>query len=88
MPVPRRLPSPRAVPWAILLEVATVLRSHWMRLRPDERRRLSELVRTSRGRLGNLSASERAELRRLVGKLEVAAVGRDLLPFARRIRRR
>ena len=86
--MPRRLPSPRAVPWAVLLEVATVLRNHWLRLPPPERARAGELVRKSRGRWGNLSPTERQELQSVVRKLEPATIGRDLLPLARRVRRR
>ena len=85
---PRRLPNPRAVPWAVLIEVATVLRNHWLRLPPPDRARLGEIVRKSRGRWSNLDPHDRQELRRLVRKLEPAAIGRDLLPFARRVRGR
>lgn len=51
-------------------EVAMLARAHLMRLTPQERRRLVELVRIARGRPSNLSRSEREELAELVAKLE------------------
>jgi hypothetical protein len=54
-----------------------------------DRKRLTTLLRSSRGRLGNLSAKERAELRRLAGKLDLRGAGRDLLSlFSSRGKRR
>jgi len=51
-------------------EVAALAREHWGRLEPHERRRLLELVRIGRGRKGNLSETERAELSSLVAKTQ------------------
>jgi hypothetical protein len=76
------------LPWALLLQGAASANRHWRELEAAERRRLTELVRKSRGRPGNLSARERADLRRLVGKLDVPGIGRELLPFSGRRRRR
>jgi hypothetical protein len=82
--------SVKAIPWALLLEVAMLFRDRWMQLNPHDRAELSEIVRKSKGRPGNLTAAERQRLGVLVRKLEPAAVGRDLLPHARRfaLRRR
>ena len=43
-------------------------------------------MRKSRGRWGNLTASERRDVRRLVAKLDLPTLGRNLAPVARRIR--
>jgi hypothetical protein len=83
---PRRLPSPRAVPWAILLEVALAMRRHWDRLTPGERAELTRILRESRGNPRNVAPRDRAELRTIVRKLEPAVMARDLLPYARRMR--
>lgn len=84
-PAKRGVPgSVKAIPWALLLEVAMVLRDRWMRLNPHDRAELSDIVKKSKGRPSNLSAHERQRLSVLVRKLEPAAVGRDLLPHARR----
>ncbi len=66
-------------------EVALITRHHWKQLEPDERKRLSQLLRKSRGRPSRLSASERREASELLEKLDYAKLGGDvattLLPF-------
>ncbi len=65
---------------ATLLAVAEVLvavRDHLSeRLTERDRRRLVEIVRTSRGRPSNLSDRERRELRELIGKAEPGVLAR------------
>jgi hypothetical protein len=85
----------RAFPWARLLaaaRAAVATKGHWDKLTPDERRLLARLVRKSRGRASNLSLRERNQLRRLVAKLELRRLGRDLAvlasPLSRPTRRR
>lgn len=82
-----RLTRVRALPWAVLLELAVALRERWGRLTPGERAHLRAIVGKSRGRPGNLSAREREDLKRLVRKLEPGSLGRELLPIGRRLRR-
>jgi hypothetical protein len=73
--------------WLIAVaEVAWTSWGHWRRLEPDERDRLVQLARKSKGRPGkNLSPRERRELEDLLDKLghiELAgSVARTLLPF-------
>jgi hypothetical protein len=87
-----RLSRIRAVPWLLLFEVARGVHSHVMdTLTPRERRRVSEILRKSRGRPGNLTKAEREELRQLAGKLDARGLARDLAPrvvAGRRRRRR
>jgi hypothetical protein len=73
----------RSLPWAAALQAGIVLRSRWNALSEKDRTRLVRLLRESRGRLSNLSAKERDELRRLVGKADLKGVGRDLLALRR-----
>jgi hypothetical protein len=54
-------------------EIAILAHEHTRRLQPAERRRLIQLVRSSRGRKGNLSDAERRELAGLLSKLEPRA---------------
>src|SRR3954452_10906580 len=71
-----RIPGLKRIPIFKLLalaEIAILAKSHLERLTADERRRLFQLVRTSRGRGGNLSQAERDELARLVTKMEPRA---------------
>jgi hypothetical protein len=67
-----RVPGLKHLPIVRLIaaaELALVARRHLQHLDPAERRRLAELVRHPRG----LSATEREELRTLVGKLDARA---------------
>jgi hypothetical protein len=68
-----RIPGLKRIPMFKLLalaEIALLAHAHVTRLTAAERKRLFELVRTSRGRKGNLTEAERHELAELVGKME------------------
>ncbi len=78
-----KLQRVRALPWAALAQAAVVIARRWFVLSPEERARLARLARDSQGRPGRLSRGQRAELHALIGKLEVSAVGRELLALAR-----
>jgi hypothetical protein len=78
----------RALPWATLVQVAFVLGRRVGKLSPRDRARLGSLLRESRGWPGRLRAKERAELRKLVGKLDLKSMGRELTPLARGRRRK
>ena len=62
----------RAVNWIALFEAARFVYRHgkqgWDSLTPDERRRLGELVRKSKGRRSNLTDAERERMWGLVKK--------------------
>jgi tellurite resistance protein len=71
-------------------EVVVAVRDHITdRLSPNERRRIVEIVRSSRGRPSNLSDRERKELQTLIGKVEPAALAKQVATtgFASRLRR-
>jgi hypothetical protein len=75
----------RTVPWTRLLDVARaapLLKRHWDKLTPAERRQLQRLVRKSKGKPSNLNMAERVIVRRLVRKLELGRLGRDLAKLA------
>jgi hypothetical protein len=55
---------------------------HWTLLSPAERRELQLLLRKSRGRPWQLNPRERATFWRLVAKLELRTLGRDLAALA------
>ncbi|MGI8903252.1 MAG: hypothetical protein ACR2IP_06270 [Solirubrobacteraceae bacterium] len=84
MPPLSSLTRLRTMPWVILFELAMTLRKHWRGLAPAERKQLAELLRKSQGVPARLSASERADVRRLVSKLEPAAIARSMVPIGRR----
>jgi hypothetical protein len=68
----------------LALDAALVLRDVWGNLERHERRRLGELVRKGR----SMNEREKAELKRLVGKLELLDAGKRLVPIVGRRRRR
>jgi hypothetical protein len=62
----------RAINWIALFEAARFIYKHgkqrWDNLTPDERRRIGQLVRKSKGRRSNLTDHERDRLWALVKK--------------------
>ena len=83
-----KLERVKELPWALVLQIGLVLGKRWRSLSVKDRTRLTELTRESRGRLGNLSAKERRELKKLVGKLHPKRTARDLVLLTRARRRR
>jgi hypothetical protein len=77
----------KAVPWLLLLQAGVIVGERWSALSQEDRARLVLLLRESRGRPGNLSAKERAELRSLVNKLELKSAGPELAALLRSVRR-
>jgi hypothetical protein len=73
----------KAIPWAALLQAVAVAGERWRALSDNDRARFMQLLRGSRGRLGNLSSRERGELRKLVRKLDLKGMGRDMFPLLR-----
>ena len=65
------------MPWLIALEIINAGREHWSELDPGDRRKLTELLRKSKGRPQNLSQREKTQLKEIAGRLQ-------LLRFARR----
>jgi hypothetical protein len=78
----------RALPWVALAQVTVAIARRWRALSDKERARLTRLARASRGRPGNLSLKERAELRALVRKLELRGIAGELHALTRRGRGR
>jgi hypothetical protein len=68
-----------AVPWAALLQGALVVSQRLNDLSKKDRERLTRLLRESHGRPSALSEKERAELRKLIGKIDVRKMGSDML---------
>ena len=61
----------------VALDVAMVLRDVWSRLEVHDRRRLREIVRRGRA----MSERDKADLKRIVRKLELIDAGRRLVPI-------
>ena len=88
MPSSKQVSRLKVMPWALLARTSFLVAMRWVALSASERARLASLVRQSRGRPSNLSTRERAELRRLVAKLDLVGAGRELRPLMRSGRRR
>jgi hypothetical protein len=78
--------------WLLAIaEVLVAVRDHLTdRLSEKDRRRLVEIVRTSKGRPANLDDRERRELRELIGKIEPAQLAKTVASsgLGGRLRRR
>jgi hypothetical protein len=70
----------RVLPWVLLYELATVAGSEWRGLSASERAKLTRLIAKSRGWPSNLSRRERAEVKRIVTKLDLQRVAREIVP--------
>jgi len=71
------------VPWARLMRGGMLISRRWSALSAKERARLASLVRQSRGSVSNLSRRQRLQLRKLVRKLDLKGLGRELAPLVR-----
>jgi hypothetical protein len=78
----------RKVPWILVFEAAIMLRARWRTLPRDERNRLTELARRSKGNPMHLTAGERREIREIASHIDLFGLARDLVPFGRRLRGR
>lgn len=86
--MPSKISRVRAVPWMLVVQAGLAANSRWKQLPAGDRDRLTQLLKQSKGLPSNLSAKERDEVRLLLGRLELAGLARELVPFAIRSRRR
>jgi hypothetical protein len=77
-----------SLPLAELLQGTIAATSRWIRLSAKERSRLLDLLVESKGVVTRLTPKERKELRRLLGKLDLAGLSRELSGLARDWRKR
>jgi hypothetical protein len=88
------LPGPAgisAIPWRLVLEMATVVVNRFRDdLPPGDRRRLTTLVRKSKGDPRRLTAAERRQVLEILKRLDVQRLGRDVTALVgmRNLRRR
>jgi hypothetical protein len=61
----------RFAPWLVLFEVLRAGRAHWDRLDPEDRRKVTELMRRTKADPRRVTAADRAELRELAGRLQL-----------------
>jgi hypothetical protein len=61
----------RFAPWLVLFEVLRAGRAHWDQLDPDDRRRVTDLMRRTKADPRRLTSADRAELRDLAKRLKL-----------------
>ena len=75
----------RAIPWLLLFEAARTVHSHVTdSLSPAERRRVTAILRETRGNPLNVTDAQRRELKAIAGKLDFKRMGSDFVPHAMR----
>ena len=73
-----RVRDPRALPWAAILAVGRIAYDRFREdVKPQDRRRLGELLRKSRGNPSRLTERERHEVLAIVRHVDVRRLGRD-----------
>ena|ERR1700712_5792787 len=72
----------KAVAVLVAAQAVGVVREHWQSLDPHDRRRLAELLKTSKGRPTALTPDQRSEFGKILQRLELTRLGRDLAPLA------
>ncbi|HEX3873005.1 MAG TPA: hypothetical protein VHW26_02590 [Solirubrobacteraceae bacterium] len=70
----------RILPWLVLYELASIAGAEWRGLSSAERDKLTRLVVKSRGWPSNLSRRERAEVKRIITKVDLQRVAREIVP--------
>lgn len=73
----------KAFPWMLLVEAGLLVRGRWRSLPQRERDQLVLLARRSHGWPGNLTPRERAELRRLMLRLDTRSLPGELAALRR-----
>jgi hypothetical protein len=72
----------RLAPWLIVFEVLRAGHDHWGRLDPADRRRVSDLMRRTRGNPANLTPADRAELLAVGRSMRLGRLGFSLATAA------
>lgn len=78
---------PKLSPLLAAAQIGLIAREHWMLLEPHDRVRLKELAIKSKGLPANLSAKEKAELKRIAADLDARGALFKLAPVGKNLRR-
>ena len=72
----------KAVPWLLVLTALRVLYEHWQRVEERDRKRVTEILVSSRGLPHKMAQQERRDLVEIAKRLDHFALGRDLADAA------
>ena len=78
---------PKLSPWIAALQAGFIAREHYLKLQPDDRVLLRQLIAKSKGLPRNLTVKERTEVRRIVAELDAKGAVWKLAPVGRRLRK-
>lgn len=78
---------PKLSPWIAALQAGFIAREHFMRLEPQDRTLLRQLITKSKGLPKNLTIKERNEVRRIVAELDPKGAAWKLAPVGKRLRK-
>lgn len=68
----------KAVPWLLVLAALRVLYEHWQRVEERDRRRVTEILGSSKGLPHRMAQHERRELVDIAKRVDHVSLGRDL----------
>lgn len=68
----------KAVPWLLVLAALRVVYEHWQRVEERDRRRVTEIVKKSRGLPHRMAQHERRDLVDIAKRVDHVSLGRDL----------
>jgi hypothetical protein len=72
----------RRVPWLLVFELARVTWTHFSEnVSERDRRRVAAILRRTKGDPRKLTMKEKLDLRNIGRRLNLAQLGRDLMPF-------
>ncbi len=71
----------RSIPWLLVFEAARLTRGHVMEVTsPADRRRLAEILRTSKGMPQKLTERDRADLHQIASQLDLKRLLASIAP--------
>ncbi len=84
-----RLARLRAFSWLAVFDAGRTTWSHFSeRVSEKDRKRVAAILKRTKGDVRKLTLKEKADLRAIGRRLELAKLGRDLLPYGGRVRRK
>lgn len=72
----------KAVPWVLVLGALKVLVDHYSRLSLEDRARLGEIMRETRGMPQRFAAEHRQDIMDIASRVDKLLLGRDLIGLA------
>ena len=79
--MPNKLARLGRIQWLLVFEAARMAHGHLMDVTsPQDRRKVQDILKRTKGMPQNLTERDKAELKRIAGKLDLGRLARDLGP--------